>query len=202
MKKSDYILGLDLGTNSIGWSAVFLKGQTLDLGVRVFPAGLDRFNTPKEASLNEERRTKRAARRTHKRKAKRKAYLKSCLEELNWMPSDAAAIAAWNNLNVYALRSRAIRERVSLHELGRNHSLLHRFDSFPHSDSPQSWGEPSRPRWPVVRQSRFQSPRFVTTIVSTNSSESGCLENKVPSTRTVISDSVRTLSTTTVWLIR
>lgn len=123
MKNSNYILGLDLGTNSIGWSAVFLDQQKVDLGVRVFPAGLDCFNTPKEASLNEERRTKRAARRTHKRRAKRKAYLKKCLRELNWMPEDGKALDDWNKLNAYELRSRAIQGKVSLYELGR--ILLH-----------------------------------------------------------------------------
>lgn len=123
MKKSKYTLGLDLGTNSIGWSAVFQEDNKVDLGVRVFPAGLNCFNTPKEASLNEERRTKRAARRTHKRKAKRKAYLKKCFQELKWMPKDEAGINNWNALNVYELRSRAIREKISLSELGR--VLLH-----------------------------------------------------------------------------
>ena len=123
MKKFNYTLGLDLGANSIGWSAVFQEDNKVDLGVRVFPAGLNRFNTPKEASLNEERRTKRAARRANKRKAKRKAYLKKCFQELKWMPKDEAGINNWNALNVYELRSRAIREKISLSELGR--VLLH-----------------------------------------------------------------------------
>ena len=123
MKNTPKTLGLDLGTTSIGWSIVDSENETIQCGVRIFNAGLDRFNSPQEASLNQERREKRSARRIHKRKAKRKAYLKECLKKLGWMPEDSDEIDAWNNLEAYALRSRAIREKISLKELGR--TLLH-----------------------------------------------------------------------------
>ena len=60
-----YRLGLDLGTNSIGWCLLNLNQQhepdrLLRLGARIFPAG----RKPKDAtSLAEDRRTDRIPRR-------------------------------------------------------------------------------------------------------------------------------------------
>ena len=50
------ILGLDLGPNSVGWALVEDHGEDssqskiVDLGVRVFPEGVDAFDSSKEVS--------------------------------------------------------------------------------------------------------------------------------------------------------
>jgi len=115
----EYTLGLDMGVASIGWACVSENEQQIDSGVRVFPAGVDAFNSPKEKHPNLDRRSARGMRRRIRRKAERKALIKTILQRLGWMPSDESEIQAWLGLDVYELRSKAISDKVSLSELGR-----------------------------------------------------------------------------------
>ncbi len=120
----NYTLGLDMGVASIGWACVSEEEQKLDSGVRVFPAGVDAFNSSKEKHANLDRRDARGMRRRVRRKARRKALIKKYLQELGWMPEPGdSAYEAWLQQDVYALRSKAIKEKVSLAEIGR--ILLH-----------------------------------------------------------------------------
>ena len=79
---SKLILGLDLGPNSIGWALVSddpdnpAESKLVDLGVRVFPEGVDNFDTSKETSRNESRRIARGMRRQIRRRARRRRQLK------------------------------------------------------------------------------------------------------------------------------
>ena len=66
------ILGLDLGTNSIGWALVDDNQQKIiDTGVRIFPAGVNDLGESKEQSKNSARREARQIRRQYFR---RKTY--------------------------------------------------------------------------------------------------------------------------------
>ena len=84
-----YRLGLDLGTNSIGWAAVKLDEHgeprgVLDMGVRIFPDG----RNPKDGSSNAvQRRIPRGQRRRRDRYLKRRADLVEALVELGLMPT-------------------------------------------------------------------------------------------------------------------
>jgi CRISPR-associated endonuclease Csn1 len=73
------ILGLDLGTNSIGWAVVDNKeNKILDAGVRIFPAGIEPDTIGQgdsEKSRNATRREKRQIRRQYFRKKLRKIKL-------------------------------------------------------------------------------------------------------------------------------
>lgn len=108
-----------MGVASIGWACVSPTDKTIDSGVRIFPAGLDAFNSPKEKHPNIDRRTARGMRRRIRRKAERKILIRNILQELKWMPSGSDQQEKWFNLNVYELRARAIKEKISLPELGR-----------------------------------------------------------------------------------
>jgi len=74
-----YRLGLDVGSNSLGWFVVWLndRGEAIDLGpggVRIYPDGRD----PKSKESNAaERRTARGARRRRDRYRKRRSNLMS-----------------------------------------------------------------------------------------------------------------------------
>ena len=116
-----YTLGLDMGVASLGWAVVSEEKKFIDSGVRIFPAGIDKFGTGKDTHLNQERRAARGARRRGHRKAKRKQLIREILAELNWLPSpsDSQEAQAWENFDVYELRSRALQEKVSLLEFGR-----------------------------------------------------------------------------------
>ena len=60
-------LGLDLGPNSVGWALIEEtengKGSVIDCGVRIFPEGVDAFDTGKESSRSAQRRQARMMRR-------------------------------------------------------------------------------------------------------------------------------------------
>lgn len=90
MKK---ILGLDLGTNSIGWALVeqdFDKkeGKILGMGSRIIPMGTDKQDYEKGVGItkNADRRTKRTIRKMNKRYKLRRNKLLYILHELGMLP--------------------------------------------------------------------------------------------------------------------
>ncbi|HHT9141206.1 MAG TPA: type II CRISPR RNA-guided endonuclease Cas9 [Candidatus Tripitaka californicus] len=79
------ILGLDIGTNSIGWSLLEVKGQDqgriVGSGVRVYEAGMEGLiEQGKEESRNKTRRDARLHRRNLQRRARRMEGLWSLLQ--------------------------------------------------------------------------------------------------------------------------
>ena len=129
-----YILGLDLGPNSIGWACVEADSEEgLEplgllstehaghgpLGVRVFEAGLDKFDTAKEASRNQKRRQARAARRTLSRRRARKEATREVLTSAGLLPEDPRKLEEVWRIDPYEVRARALEERLSPEELGR-----------------------------------------------------------------------------------
>lgn len=120
-------LGLDLGPNSIGWALTEEEGsghgRIVDLGVRIFPEGVENFDTKKEKPRNEERRLARMMRRQVRRRADRKRKLRQTLIDQGLFPADAQAQRDLYDLNPYALRAKALDEALTPHEFGR--ILLH-----------------------------------------------------------------------------
>lgn len=145
------ILGLDIGTNSIGWSLVELEpelntGNILGLGSRIIPMDTDLLNNLEQGnsiSKTAARRQARSARRLKHRFKIRRNRLIQCLKLLKWLPdnfrpgcrlsySEKTLTELRNYLNtdditddwaVYYLRKKALRERIELEELAR--ILLH-----------------------------------------------------------------------------
>jgi len=128
-------LGLDLGSNSIGWALLDEDGHRfLAMGVRVFPEGVDRDASGAEIPKMQQRRIARAIRRQIARRARRKSALRRLLVEggllppIATLPRDHPERCAWESAQFaeadpYTLRARALRERVEPHQLGR--ALLH-----------------------------------------------------------------------------
>lgn len=120
-----YRLGLDLGTNSIGWAMIQLDPEgapkkILKAGARIFSDGRD----PKDkTSLATARRIARSARRRRDRYLKRRARLLKVLIKLGLMPADESRRLTLRTLNPYFLRARAATDAVSPYELGR--ALFH-----------------------------------------------------------------------------
>ncbi len=123
------VLGLDLGPNSVGWALIKddpdhpENNQLVDLGVRVFPEGVDAFDTGKEKSRNEDRRIARGMRRQVLRRVRRRRYLIEALITAGLWPADDAAQAELYGRDPYELRVRALDEKLEPHEIGR--VLLH-----------------------------------------------------------------------------
>ncbi len=127
-------LGLDLGTNSIGW-ALIEEGRIIKLGSRIFPEGVVNLGDGegREQSKNSSRTEARGRRRQFFRRRLRKRYLLKELAKNGLCPLTSEQVKLWNQsgffetqelkswfaLNPYELRVKAIHEEVTLHELGR-----------------------------------------------------------------------------------
>ncbi|MFM1801341.1 MAG: CRISPR-associated endonuclease Cas9, partial [Planctomycetota bacterium] len=126
MSVSKFILGLDIGSNSIGWSVVkdAIDGEDptapMAMGVRVFPEGVARNQSGGEVSKNEGRRLARAMRRQINRRSKRKAKLKLALIQAGLFPDDPQEQQTLlETTDPYVLRKNALSTKLTLHELGR-----------------------------------------------------------------------------------
>lgn len=127
MKK---ILGLDLGTTSIGWALVNEKetaqeeSSIIKLGVRVVPLTVDEqqnFEKGKSITTNAERTLKRHMRRSLQRYKLRREQLIATLKEQGWI-TDQTILAENGNrttFETYRLRAKAATEQISLEELAR-----------------------------------------------------------------------------------
>ena len=118
------ILGLDVGTNSIGWALIDPETEKLiDAGVRIFPEGVDRTQQGTEQSKNMGRRTARGMRRQAARRARRKKRLEAFLPQHGLWISTKAERDQLVATDPYALRKKGLDEQLSLHEFGR--TLVH-----------------------------------------------------------------------------
>ena len=114
-------LGLDLGTNSIGWCLLDLDshGDPVSIfrtGVRIFSDGRD----PKSlGSLKATRREARSARRRRDRFIQRQRFLINELMRLGLMPEDDDQRHALAFKDPYSIRKKALDEQVHPHEMGR-----------------------------------------------------------------------------------
>lgn len=114
-------LGLDLGTNSIGWCVLSLNENKepenlIDAGVRIFSDGRDpKTNEP----LAVVRRIARGQRRQlYRRKQRRNAAFR-LLQKQGLFPSDKAEALKLKILNPYELRVKALDSKLDPYELGR-----------------------------------------------------------------------------------
>lgn len=127
MKK---ILGLDLGTNSIGWAVVNEaenkeeKSSIVKLGVRVNPLTVDEltnFEKGKSITTNADRTLKRSMRRNLQRYKLRREHLIEILKN-NGFISDNTILSENGNrttFETYRLRAKAAIEEISLEEFAR-----------------------------------------------------------------------------------
>ena len=130
------ILGLDLGTNSIGWALVDdTNSKILGIGSRIFPMGVDNLGEGegREISKNAGRTGARGVRRQFFRRRLRKKVLLKALSENKMCPMvegdfedwkktkefPSHKLANWFALNPYELRQKAVNEKLSLEEIGR-----------------------------------------------------------------------------------
>ncbi len=117
------VLGLDQGTNSIGWAVVDPENkQILKTGVRIFEEGVENLGEgEREISKNAARREYRQSRRQNFRRRMRKNLLMKTLHQYGMAPDpqDHRSRIEWFRLNPYEIRKKALYEKVELPELGR-----------------------------------------------------------------------------------
>lgn len=149
MKK---ILGLDLGTNSIGWALVNEaendneKSSIIKLGVRVNPLTVDEltnFEKGKSITTNADRTLKRSMRRNLQRYKLRKENLINILKQNGWI-SDQTILSEHGNkttFETYRLRAKAAIEEVTLEEFSRILLMINRKRGYKSSRKAKSTDE-------------------------------------------------------------
>lgn len=127
MKK---ILGLDLGTTSVGWALVNEaehdneESSIIRLGVRVVPLTTDEesnFEKGKSITTNAERQLKRSMRRNTHRFKLRRRNLKNLMIKLGWISKDTILSEEGEDTTHSTLmwRARAAEEKISLEEFAK-----------------------------------------------------------------------------------
>jgi len=99
-EQQKYILGIDLGTNSLGWALLKANPSPAEndrlkpygikrVGVRVFEEGVKDYDLSKEQSRGKNRREKRLMRRQFERTFRRLSHLYSILQSHSLLPKTA-----------------------------------------------------------------------------------------------------------------
>jgi CRISPR-associated endonuclease Csn1 len=123
MKK---ILGLDLGSSSIGWA--FIKAtddgepeELVNMGVRIVPLTVDEkgeFEAGNTITKNRDRTLKRTMRKGFDRYQSRRKNLETELTALGMMP-DNALLKHTDSVTLYGLYNNGLTGQITLQQLGR-----------------------------------------------------------------------------------
>ena len=149
MKK---ILGLDLGTNSIGWAVVneaeneTEQSSIIKIGVRVNPLTTDElgnFEKGKSITTNSDRTLKRSARRNLQRYKLRKEALIKILKNNNFISDDTILSEQGNKttFETYSLRAKAVEQEITLTEFARVLLMLNKKRGYKSSRKAKSTDE-------------------------------------------------------------
>ncbi len=138
-----YRLGLDLGTNSIGWAALELNDSNapisiLDTGVRIFSDGR---NPKNKEPLAVKRRIARGMRRRRDRFLRRKEVLLKYITKCGLFPILKEEREGLKSLDPYELRKQALDNKLEPFELGRALYHLNQRRGFKSNRKESSKGE-------------------------------------------------------------
>lgn len=118
------LLGLDIGTNSVGSAWIDLRTGAIDVGLSVFPAGVDEADDKRGEPKNAKRRSTRRTRITLARRAERKRALRRELITRGLLPgSEAEFTRLLESTDPWELRRAGLSRALTPHEFGR--VLLH-----------------------------------------------------------------------------
>lgn len=126
------VLGLDLGSSSIGWAIIeeyskevlsdtdpIEKDKIVAIGSRIIPLSVDestQFSKGQALTKNADRTAKRTQRKGYDRYQLRRALL---LEKLSSLGMYNGSTLKCSTLELWGLRAKAVTEKISLPELGR-----------------------------------------------------------------------------------
>lgn len=126
------VLGLDLGSSSIGWAVIeehseevisdvvsSPKDKIVAIGSRIIPLSVDestQFSKGQALTKNADRTAKRTQRKGYDRYQLRRALL---LEKLSSLGMYNGSTLKCSTLELWGLRAKAVTEKISLPELGR-----------------------------------------------------------------------------------
>ncbi len=112
------ILGIDLGTNSLGWALVVENQSIIDGGVIIFPKGNNEDKSGKETSYSQMRTVYRGTRRRlYRRKLRRRRLLAIALKYFGL--NEKQIFTDSNPLRLYQLRFEGLEKKLTPEELFR-----------------------------------------------------------------------------------
>lgn len=116
-----YTLGIDVGTNSLGWAIVKTTENSEPIniekiGSRIFTDGR---NPKDQTTLASKRRQKRHERRRRDRFKQRKKLVLNQLIKMGLFPTNTQEQQELKSLDVLTLRAKAVTDKISNFELGR-----------------------------------------------------------------------------------
>lgn len=117
------ILGLDIGSNSVGSAWVDTEKRIIRAGVSVFPCGVEEKEDGRGAPKNQKRREKRSLRRSLARKSSRKRKLRALLKKHGLFPTEPHQVNALMTTDAWELRAEGLSRELTAFEFGR--VLLH-----------------------------------------------------------------------------
>ncbi|MEE9271766.1 MAG: type II CRISPR RNA-guided endonuclease Cas9 [Robiginitomaculum sp.] len=128
-------LGLDLGSNSLGWAVIrvtkaddgWLPNGVEAAGVRIFSDGR---NAKSKASNAAERREPRSARRNRDRYKNRRKRLFNELVQFGLMPEGKPTQKELEKIDPWILRAQGLNQEIDIHQLGRALFHLHQRRGF------------------------------------------------------------------------
>lgn len=127
-----YTIGLDIGTNSIGW--VLLSDSIIkDKGVVIFPIGTNLIKGVQEETKNHQRGGYRRTKRNLFRYKLRRKGLKLLLKSINMLPDFKKTFEIENNYQateLYKIRAQAICQQIPIEEIGRIFLLINKHRGF------------------------------------------------------------------------
>jgi CRISPR/Cas system Type II protein with McrA/HNH and RuvC-like nuclease domain len=127
-----HIIGLDIGTNSIGW--VLLENNIIvDRGVIIFPIGTNVDKNGIESTKNMERRGYRGANRLLTRYKLRRKNLRKLIESIGMLPNFKGLNKikdTYQSQDLYELRALAIDQKIPEQEIGRILLLINKHRGF------------------------------------------------------------------------
>jgi 5-methylcytosine-specific restriction endonuclease McrA len=129
-ERQEKIIGLDIGSNSVGWAIVTMQGNELvelhGMGSRILPSNDDtkNFEQGKAQTRNADRRRYRSMRRNNHRYKLRRANLVKVLKLIGaWPEGVGERLSPGDTLltskELYELRANAVDKPISLQDLGR-----------------------------------------------------------------------------------
>lgn len=119
-----HILGLDIGSNSVGSAWIDLNEGSVTCGSSVFPAGVDESDDKRGDPKNAKRRMARRTRITLARRSQRKRELRLCLIEAGLLPEcEQMFRELLEQTDPWELRQRGLTDSLTPYEFGR--VLLH-----------------------------------------------------------------------------
>jgi CRISPR-associated endonuclease Csn1 len=162
------IYGLDLGVASIGWAVVGISDdgsyEIRGMGSRIIPYSDtegDEFTKGVGESANQQRTRDRTARKGLDRYQLRRTLLKKILKEADLLPD--ASLDNLSALKLFGLRNKAVKEKISIPELGRIFLHLNQRRGYKHGSEDGDDGKKQRD-WVETINSRYAAIKGKQTI--------------------------------------